>query len=540
MSLPPTIPIIFLILGALAVGASNLARLRQPTLIMSITAVASLAALLAVPYAPPVTQIIAAWQPVSVFTLPLSFRVDQTAWLLALGFMLVLTVTALTWGAYPGQHRPAPRAFSLLLIAAALAGVFASNLLTLAIAWGLLDLIFVSALLLRSGPEVGRRAALAIVFNVSSTVCIWIAALLIGNQDNSLYWHLFNAQAGPRWWLAAAMVLRVGLYPFHQWLPVELGKEPDRSVLLFTVPAAAGLALWVRMTLARALPTESIVPPLAALSAVVGAGLAWRAAKPRAGLPYVVLAMSGMVVLGGMTYAQFGILIAATLSWMLVLTSLFISRDLFQRQPLWLAGVFIALLSLAGLPGTLGFATLQPLFTGLIDHKQWAVLAAVVLAQAGILASVVRLILEPSEERPPQGRWRQINWAIAIALAAAPLILLALIPGAVPGLPTTGELIGELNLTSLIVAVIPIGLGAAGVWLMKRTMPPRSNEEPVPTAAWQNFLRLEWLNNAFFYIVDLLTSVLRSMARVIEGEGGLLWTLVLVVIVIVLSSEALK
>ncbi len=540
MSLPPAIPIIFLALGALAVGASNLARLRRPTLVMSITAVASLAALLAVPHTPPVTQVIAAWQPVSVFTVPLSFRVDQAAWLLAFGFLLMLTVTAFTWGAYPGQHRPAPRAFSLLLIAAAIAGVFASNLLTLAIAWGLLDLTFVSALLLRSGPEVGRRAALAIVFNVSSTVCIWIAALLIENQANSLYWHLFDAQAGPRWWLAAAMVLRVGLYPFHQWLPVELGKEPDRSVLLFTVPAAAGLALWARMTLAQTLPVESIVPLLAALSAVVGAGLAWRSASPRGGLPYVVLAMSGLVVLGGLVYEQSGIVIAATLSWMSVLTSLFISRNLFQRQPFWLAGVFIVILSLAGLPGTLGFMTLQPLFMSLIHSKQWGVLAAVILAQAGVIASAVRLLLEPSEEHSPQGSWRQISWAIAIALAAAPLILWALVPASIPGLPTTGELISELSFINLVVAVMPIGLGIAGVWLMKRAEAHRSSEGPALTAAWQNVLRLEWLNNAFFNVADLLTGVLRNMARVIEGEGGLLWTLVLVVIVIVLSSEALK
>ena len=91
-----------------------------------------------------------------------------------------------------------------MAVAAALGGIFASNLLTLAVAWGLLDLAFVVALLVRGGSEVGRRAALAIVVNTASTVCVWIAALLIENQQGSLYWHLFNAPEDARAWLMAA------------------------------------------------------------------------------------------------------------------------------------------------------------------------------------------------------------------------------------------------------------------------------------------------------------------------------------------------
>ena len=131
MTLPPAIPIIFLILGALAVGASELARLRRPTLIVIITTLLALAALWTVRNATlPVTQIIAAWQPISVFTVPLSFHVDDTAWLLGMGLLVVLLTTALSWQAYPVQDRPGPRAVALLLTAAALGGIFASNLLT--------------------------------------------------------------------------------------------------------------------------------------------------------------------------------------------------------------------------------------------------------------------------------------------------------------------------------------------------------------------------------------------------------------------------
>jgi len=87
-----------------------------------------------------------AWQPVSVFTVPLSFRVDHTAWLLALGLLLVLLAAAFTWALIRADiDGPARR--GLVAGGGGAAGIFASNLLTLAVAWGLLDLVFVVALL---------------------------------------------------------------------------------------------------------------------------------------------------------------------------------------------------------------------------------------------------------------------------------------------------------------------------------------------------------------------------------------------------------
>ena len=397
MTLPPGIPIIFLILGALAIGASELARLRRPTGILIITTLLSLAALWTVRSETPVTQIIAAWQPVSVFTVPLSFRVDHTAWLLALGLLLVLLAAALTWGAYPGRYRPAPRAVALLLVAAALTGIFASNLLTLAVAWGLLDLAFVTALLVRGGSEVGRRAASAIVVNTASTICVWIAALLIENQQGSLYWHLFKAPEDARAWLMAAAVLRVGLYPFHQWLPVELGNEPDRAVIIFIVPTVSGLALWVRMAIAQALPADSIVPLLAVLSLVIGsASSVAQFTTAQWTCPSSHCALTGSVGLLAAAGASSTQLTAATLNWMFINVSLFIARGLDRRQPYWSVGSLIALLSLAALPGTLGFVVQQGVVVAAVDQKQWLILLTIVVAQIGrdfsgtALASVVR------------------------------------------------------------------------------------------------------------------------------------------------------
>ena len=196
-----------------------------------------------------------------------------------------------------------------------------------------------------------------------------------------MYWHLFKAPEDARAWLMAAAVLRVGLYPFHQWLPVELGKEPDRAVIIFIVPTVSGLALWVRMAIAQALPAESIVPLLAVLSLVIGSVLAWRSSQPRNGLPFIALCLAGSVGLLAAAGASSAQLTAATLNWMFINVSLFIARGLDRRQPYWSVGSLIALLSLAALPGTLGFVVQQGVVVDILHQKQWLILLVAVVAQ---------------------------------------------------------------------------------------------------------------------------------------------------------------
>ncbi len=537
MTLPPSIPITFLILGALAIGASELARLRRPTVILIITSLFALAALWTMRGDTPVTQVIAAWQPISVFTVPLSFRVDDTAWLLALGLLLVLLATALTWGAFPGQHRPGPRAVALLLTAAALGGIFASNLLTLAVAWGLLDLTFIVALLVRGGSEVGRRAALAIVVNTASTICVWIAALLIENQQGSLYWHLFNAPEGARAWLMAAAVLRVGLYPFHQWLPVELGAKPDRAVIIFTVPTIAGLGLWARMSIAHALPEDSIVPALAVLSLIVGSILAWRSTQPRNGLPFIALCLSGSVGLLAASSASSAQLTAAALNWMFINVSLFIARGLDRRRPYWAIGSLIAFLSLAALPGTLGFVVQQGVVVAAISQKQWLILLAMVVAQTFIIAATLRLIFSEELEGAPVHIARKVAWGLALTCAAVPLLIFALSDSALPGLPRTSELLSELNLIGLAAMFVPLALGIA---LARRGPIIMRGLSDGGQSIWGRALRLDWVNSALFFLIDWLTGLLRAAAGLFEGDGGLLWTVVVIVVIVVIYSAALQ
>jgi formate hydrogenlyase subunit 3/multisubunit Na+/H+ antiporter MnhD subunit len=540
MTLPPTLPIVFLILGALAVLAGDLAHLRRPSLVMSIASLVTLALIWLLRSDSPLTQIIAPWQPVSVFGVPVSFRVDHTAWIIGLGLVLVCVATAFTWLAYPGQTRPAPRAASLLLIASALAGVFASNLLTLALAWGLLDAIFTIALLARSGSQLGRRAAMAIVLNTASTLCVWIAALVLENSHESLYWHLFTAPGGARDWLALAGVLRLGLYPLHQWLPMELGEAPDRAVLLFIIPAAAGLALWARLALVAALPSTSIISILAIVSALMGAWLAYRNPQPRSSLPFITLSLTGLMVINAVTPTANGTLTAATLTWIFVMAGLFISRGFERHAPLWSLGAIISAATLIGVPGTIGFSVQSEMLSSLIDAKTWPLLIAVLIAETVLVAAVSRLIFSPANDSLPINFIRKLSFIIALAFATLPAIALALLPGLLTNVPLMSESIARLGLVGWVAWAVPVVGGVVLAVFTRRSIAPSLSVESEAEPRWLSWLELDWITSVASLPVRLITYLVRGVSSIMEGEGSLLWTMLIIIIALVLYSGAVK
>lgn len=542
MILPPIIPIILLVLGALAVAASDLARLRRPSLVMIVTAIGALLVMSTLRSDTPLTQIISAWQPVSVFTVPISFRVDQTAWILGWGFIVAGLGAAFTWAAYPGRDRPGPRAVSLLLIAAAIASVFASNLLTLALTWGLFDLVFVAAVLLRSGPQLGRRAATAIVLNATSTVCVWIATLVIENAHDSLYWHLIDLSAGPAGWLAAAAVLRLGVYPLHQWLPIELEQGPDRAALLFSVPPAVGLALWARLALTQNLPLTSIVPQLAIISAMVGGILAWQSSPSPRSWSYIALSLASLAVVQvGSVGAQgpSGMLTAAALNFLFIVGSLFIARSFTWRAPWWSAGAIVAGLSIAGVPGTLGFIVRHQTLVGLTQSNNWLWLVGCVLAETLVIAAVLRSGFTPQDATPPAGVLRQISFGLGIATSALPLIALPLVAGWLPLVPSLSSLFGRMTGITWLAWLAPIVLGVLLAWRGPR-LTALATETDGSTPIWVSVLRLDWLNAALSFLMQRLTTVLRGLASVIEGEGGLIWAIIIIIVGLVLNTGVFK
>jgi len=539
MSILPLLPILFLLGGALAVALSRVVRLFRYDEIASAASILAMAAMMPLASDPSAHEtMVSAWRPLSVFGAPVSLRLDRLDWLMGFAAVVVCTSVAMTGMVYPGRRRFGPRALALGMTGAFVAAAFSANMLTLTLSWGMFDALFAIAALLRSErAQAGRRAASAIVFNVAATICLWVAALIVIENHQSQYWHLTNLPDTARDFMLLAAILRMGLYPLSQWLPAERDDAPGRITLLYVLPPLAGLHILIRLAGLNSLPRDPALTGLAALSLLVGGALAWWRAESRDAIPYVALSILGAVVLGGTsrqpTVDATSALAAGAISWVFAIMALSVSRGFDRRVPWWSIGHALAIAAIIGVPATLAFAVRTSLAAGVASDPDLLLLIATLVGETFTFGALIRLASAPEQNEAPSGRVAIGIYAAAIALVALPPFLLpALARTVAPAVTPPAFEVVWANLGPLGIAIflLPIVLSIVLEWYRRtRALSPA----PDPT----RLLDLDWLYDLVFRILSIVARFLREVARVIEGEGALLWALLgLIAAYVILSG----
>lgn len=277
------------------------------------------------------------------------------------------------------------------------------------------------------------------------------------------------------------------------------------SVLVALVPCGLPLlAIFTLLTEASAAPIPQrrqmllVLLGLAALLATAAGAL--RADGVRRLALTQISAHFGLIVVAlglgqGGTIAALALLANAGLSGcgLLLVANASERRD---GSSVWLAPpLLLAVASLAGLPGTLGFAARVWLLDAAGGAAPWAIaplLAAWALGLAALIAPLAALLRGAGRDGPT-----------AVAIAVAPLLLaaglapasvwsrwiepaaLALGSGASPWLPAVGQ---QLAASLAIVALV-----AVGVLVARRTTGPAAGPVAEPHALAETLGGLEWL-----------------------------------------------
>ncbi len=543
MSILPLLPILILLGGALAIVCGRMVRFTHYDAIAAIASLLALGAMIPLVTSglPTRLTLVSAWQPLSVFGAPVSLRVERLDWLIGFVAILACASTALAGVAYPGERRFGSRALALGMTAALVSAAFSANLLTLVWAWGLFDLLFAIAALMRSeGTQAGRRTAFAVGFNGAAIVCLWIAALALNRAHQSQYWHLTHPPETARDFLVLAAVLRLGLYPFSQWIPTERADAPGRVALLYVLPRLVGLHILIRVTGVNTLPQESTLSWLAALSILVGGMLAWWRADSRDALPYLALSGVGVVALSGIggrtTSAPPSVLAAGAAGWALAIMTLSLSRGFDRRMPWWSIGHALALATLVGMPATLGFAVQTSLAANLATHVNGLLIAFTLIGQALTFGTLIRLTAAPAHNEMPSGRVAIGAYTAAIASAAlASFLLPAIGRTAIPEVtpPSFEVVLTSLAATGSVLIALPIAMAIGLVWLW-RDRPGALRFDLT------HLVSLDWLYNLILHLAGLTIRSLRGLAMLVEGEGAVLWALLVLIAAYVVLSGAIR
>jgi hypothetical protein len=188
-----------------------------------------------------------------------------------------------------------------------------------------------------------------------------------------------------------------------------------------------------------------------------------------------------------------------------------------QRNILWLP-----LLGLWGL-SALSFS---PTASGwqIGSQNSWLFEIPFLPAQSLLIAGFIRHALHPGETSlESKERWTKVLYPIGLIILPAISILLGLWGWE-----------GARNIGQIRAAITAIVMAVGFIWLSRTVLVRRS-----PTSGsskWTRFTSLKWVYNGFTAVYSFFWKITYIFTSTFEGEGGLLWSFLLLALLLSIFS----
>ncbi len=458
------------------------------------------------------------WQPADLFFHAPTFTADGLSWPFAISLGTLALSIILTAVVRQDLTDPMPWAGALLLTGVGVLAVTANNPLTLVLVWAALDL---SELLtqLRSveTPEASERIVVAFASRVTGIGLVLWANVLSVLGGSRLDFASMPADAGL--FLLIAAGLRLGVLPLH--LPYTSESKLRRGVgtAMRLTTAASSLVLLARI------PPGSVTSPLTpylfifvAIAAVYSSWTWLRAPDELAGRPFWVLSLAALALASALSASPAGVT-----GWGVTLVLAGGALFLNSVQQVWLnRAMLVGALALSTLPFTLTASAWDggaPVF-----FLAWPLLIA---AQTMTIAGFARHALRPGSRESLDARpsFVRIFHPLGIGLLLLTILLLGF-------LGWDGALRVGNWIPALLVSFLTVGL----VWAAPRLPflnPIRAHWIRPSGTTWADSLyRGLWsLYQGAGRLSDIITNAL-------EGEGGLMWSLLFLALFVSFMSQA--
>lgn len=399
---------------------------------------------------------------------------------------------------------------SLLLTTLGVLAILAENPFTLLLAWTAIDLIELIILLAQINPsELRMRLVISFATKVAGSGLLIAGMIAARSSGNSLT--LDNIPPQANLFLLLAAGLRLGILPLHLPFPKELPLRRGFGTIIRMVPAAASLCLVARSaSAAEPVAFTSWLLALAGLAAVYTAAAWLLAANELDGRPFWILGMASFA-LGSALRGQ----PSASLAWgqaTLLAGSLLFLNARRDRKLNWLFA--FGLLDISTLPFSPTWEAAL-LFTPPFQSATLLYLLAHVLFLLGYLRHAFR----PGRSLTGVERW---IWVIyPLGLAAIPLTHFSWVWWSQPPRSLLLESAWWTGVLSIGVTVLMVAL--------LNYMPK------IPQLDLRFFKGLSythWQYQWGWTIYHLLERAMNFLTIVLEGEGGVLWSLLMLVLLV--------
>lgn len=453
-----------------------------------------------------------AWQPVTLFTSPIHFRADGISWAPAMGIAVLTLSILLTAVTQPVFTNSLAWAGTLALGGMGILAVTANSPLTLLLVWASLDLVELITLL----SSVNGAASSERVVISFSTRALGIGLLIWASIVSIAGGNPFDFRSMPpnaSVYLVLAAGLRLGVYPLHLPYSSESVLRRGFGTGLRLVGAVSSLSVLGHIQQIAPTRFTPVLMLFAVFAALYGGWMWLRAPDELNGRPYWVIGMASLAILSALSGSPIG-----SAAWGAALVLVGGALFLASVQNLWLnRAMLVGAWSLSSLPFSL---TAGAWLGGL-----GLFLPLVIAAQALIVAGFVRHALRPAGRDSLDS---QPGWARAVYPAGIGLLLFfQLLMG---WLGWDGALQIGAWLQALIASLLTVGL----IWASRRfrIFNPVRAHWVTATESRLNSL-YQWLWALYRGLARLSQAVIVTL----EGEGGIMWTLLFLALFISLLTQ---
>ncbi len=461
-----------------------------------------------------------------------SLLLDYKSWPYVMALMTIAVAMMLTDAART-RYESTPRTWStsLVIIAFGLLAIQSGTSLTMMAAWVLVDLLELFNLLrLQETGQSNFRIIVSYGVRTASILVLFLATVIGRAAVGKFYLTQIPIEAAFLFLIASG--LRLGVFPLN--LPFL--KEPllrrGAGNIIRMVPVTASLSLLARLpeNLLRPnlMPWKPAFMFLLAVSGFYGA-IRWLTTIDEIeGRQFWIIGWASMAAACVLNGAP-----SASIPWGMALilpgSMLFFYDPRVQRMNfLLLFGLF----GLSGFPYTL----LSSGWEGLVasGFSIWSLLFLFI--HGFLVLGYLNKSLQPGGEAGALESWARVVYPLSFIL----IVLVILILGVVgwPGAFTLG--VWWIALTSAVLLTLTILLiRHFGASLPNFQLPANSRFKAA--FDWlspyiEKVFRLEWVYRVVWNIFRIVAKILNSFSTVLEGEGGILWTILIMVLLLTIFS----